>query len=58
MATFDLVDMAIAKAKPYYFRDPEPEHVPRHHLQLIADHDGSHEHPYFWGFTIFRNFLD
>ncbi|GKT66568.1 hypothetical protein ColTof4_04060 [Colletotrichum tofieldiae] len=54
MATFPPIDMAIAKPEPRFIRDPETQRAPRRDLLSIAFHDGSHNYPYCWGFTIFR----
>ncbi|WYZ43665.1 hypothetical protein EsH8_VII_000101 [Colletotrichum jinshuiense] len=54
MALFQPIDMTIAKPKPRFIQDPETRRLPRDHLLSLAHHDGSHNYPYCWGFTIFR----
>ncbi|KAH6962333.1 hypothetical protein BKA56DRAFT_679150 [Ilyonectria sp. MPI-CAGE-AT-0026] len=48
------IDMAIACPKPRFAGDVEPVRMSRMALQHLARHDGSHDYPYSWGYTIFR----
>ncbi|KZL81072.1 hypothetical protein CI238_09832 [Colletotrichum incanum] len=54
MATFQPIEMAIAKPEARFIRDHEMRRTPRHDLLSIARYDESHNYPYCWGFTIFR----
>ncbi|KAM0327425.1 hypothetical protein ACHAQA_005711 [Verticillium albo-atrum] len=46
--------MAIACPQPRFVGDVEPVRLSRLALQYLARHDGSHDYPYSWGYTIFR----
>lgn len=48
------IDMAIASPTPRFPGDVEPGRLSRIALQYLAHHDGSHDYPYSWGYTIFR----
>lgn len=48
------IDRAIAFPEPRFPKDDEPKRLPRIALQHLADHDGSHDYAYSWGYTIFR----
>ncbi|KAH7160993.1 hypothetical protein EDB81DRAFT_333532 [Dactylonectria macrodidyma] len=54
MANFPPIDMAIACPQPRFAGDVEPCRMSRSALQHLARHDGSHDYPYSWGYTIFR----
>lgn len=48
------IDMAIACPQPRFAGDVEPVRMSRIALQHLSRHDGSHDYPYSWGYTIFR----
>jgi hypothetical protein len=54
MAAFLPIDMAIAAPAFRFKGDAEPNRAARRLLQTMAYHDGSHNYPYCWGYTIFR----
>lgn len=54
MAQFPPIDMAIACPAPLCDADVQSTHKARSALQHLATHDGSHDYPYCWGYTIFR----
>ncbi|KAH7117348.1 hypothetical protein EDB81DRAFT_243200 [Dactylonectria macrodidyma] len=54
MANFPPIDIAIAYPQPRFAGDDEPRRMPRSALLHLSHHDGSHDYPYSWGYTIFR----
>ncbi|KAI8648700.1 hypothetical protein NCS57_01482200 [Fusarium keratoplasticum] len=54
MTNLPPIDMAIASPKPRFPGDDEPTRLSRIALQHLARHDGSHDYPYSWGYTLFR----
>lgn len=54
MAELPPIDMAIASPASRFPGDVESRRMSRIALQHLAHHDGSHDYPYSWGYTIFR----
>ncbi|KAL0939537.1 uncharacterized protein CTRU02_206147 [Colletotrichum truncatum] len=54
MANFQPIDRAIAQGPQCLLGDPEFRRPVRECLQQLSHHNGSHNYPYCWGYTIFR----